>query len=284
MLIDPRRLRCLNLKTRTALIVSTFVISAVILSLLPRVPLGAGYHDFADKRTLLGLSNCLDVLSNIPFFFVGAWGVLWLLTEERKLSFITPIEKIPYVAFFAGVALTGIGSYWYHLRPDNQRLPWDLLPMTISFMSMLVAVISERISIKAAMRIYIPALALGAASVVYWYFTEAAGRGDYRFYLYVQLFPPVLLAMTVILFRPRYTGFSYLFAAFLCFVLAKMMEMADWQVYSFTRVVSGHALKHVTAAVACYAVLRMLQRREPIQGSEGPESRVFRPMNEQQLQ
>ncbi len=27
------------------------------------------YHDFADRRTFLGIPNCFDVLSNLPFLF-----------------------------------------------------------------------------------------------------------------------------------------------------------------------------------------------------------------------
>ena len=37
---------------------------------------------------------------------------------------------------FAGVALTGFGSTYYHLQPDNPRLVWDRLPMTLGFMGL----------------------------------------------------------------------------------------------------------------------------------------------------
>jgi len=235
----------------------------VFLCLIPRIPLGQGYHDFADKRAMLGMPNCLDVLSNIPFILAGCWGVVWLFSGSSKGSFVLAKERIPYLVFFAGVALTGFGSFWYHLAPGNSRLPWDLLPMTLSFMSMLVAVVVERIGVKVGFWLYVPLLVLGISSVAYWYFTEAQGRGDYRFYLFVQFFPPVLLAMIVTLFPRRYTATTYLFGAFLLFVAAKLFEVLDKQIYSFTRVVSGHSLKHLTAGIACYWILRMLQHRRP---------------------
>ena len=31
--------------------------------------------------------------------------------------------------------LTAVGSSYYHLAPDNERLFWDRLPMTIAFSS-----------------------------------------------------------------------------------------------------------------------------------------------------
>jgi hypothetical protein len=112
--------------------------------------------------------------------------------------------------------------------------------------------------------LYLPLLTLGSASVAYWYFTEAQGRGDYRFYLFVQFFSPVLLAAILWLFPPKYTGTSYLIGAFGLFVLAKLVEVFDGQIYSATGFVSGHTLKHLTAAAACYWVLRMLQQRRPM--------------------
>jgi len=240
------------------------VFAIVALAFTPRIPLGAGYHDFADKRTILAIPNCLDVLSNCLFLIVGLWGVSWLLGASSKFSFILQKERIPYLVFFLGVVLTGLGSAWYHLDPGNSRLPWDLLPMTLSFMSMMVAVIIERVSIKLGFCLYIPLLLLGIASVVYWHFTEMQGRGDYRFYLFVQFFPPILLALIVLFFPPRYTAANYLVVAFLFFVAAKLFEALDKRIYSAAGVISGHALKHLTAGVACYWILRMLQCRTAI--------------------
>jgi hypothetical protein len=224
-----------------------------------------GYHDFVDNRPIFSIPNGLDVLSNLPFVIVGILGVMWLSGRSSDSSFIERRERLPYLVFFAGVALTGLGSSWYHLAPGNGRLSWDLLPMSCSFMSMVAAVIMERISLKVGLRMFIPLLAFGIASVVYWYLTEARGHGDYRFYLFVQFFPPILLAMIIALFPPRYTATNYLVVAFILFVVAKLFEPFDKQIYAFTGLVSGHSLKHLTAGLSCYWILRMLQCRRPIQ-------------------
>ena len=246
-------------RKRIALMLALCAACIAILCFLRPIPLGAGYHDFADKRSLLGIPNCLDVLSNLPFIFVGIGSLGWLARKSSRCAFILPQERWPYVIFFAGVALTGFGSLWYHLAPGNARLPWDLLPMTCSFMSMLVAIIMERISVHGGLRLLAPLLVLGIASVAWWYLS-----GDYRFYLFVQFFPPLLIATVIALFPPRYTGNRYLVIAFLFFVVAKLFELFDKQIYAFTRIVSGHSLKHATAGVACYWIVLMLARRQPI--------------------
>ena len=65
----------------------------------------------------------------------------------------------PYLTLFEGVALTALGSGYYHLAPDNARLVWDRLPMTIGFMGLLAAVLAERVSVPVARRLFVPLLA-----------------------------------------------------------------------------------------------------------------------------
>lgn len=76
-----------------------------------------------------------------------------------------------------GLLLTAAGSAYYHLLPDNERLFWDRLPMTIAFMSLIVAQIVDRISVRAGLALLAPMLLVGVASVVYWLATERAGAG-----------------------------------------------------------------------------------------------------------
>ncbi|MDF2697553.1 MAG: hypothetical protein K0S65_5936, partial [Labilithrix sp.] len=65
-----------------ALRVALLLIVAVVVGGLVwrhgRIPQPEGYHHFADTRTLLGVPNALDVLSNIPFFLVGWAGLSFL--------------------------------------------------------------------------------------------------------------------------------------------------------------------------------------------------------------
>lgn len=260
-------------RTRLVLLIGVSSILCVALFFIGRVPMGAGYHQFADQRTIFGIPNCLDVVSNIPFVLVGVWGLAALLGTRRTASFIEGRERIPYLVFFAGVTLTGAGSFYYHLAPGNFRLLWDLLPMTFCFTSLLDAVIVERISVRAGLWMLPPLIVLGAVSVLYWYTTQLKGVGDLRFYLFVQFFPVLAISMVIALFPPQYTRTNDLLIAFLLYLLAKCFAFLDKPIYSLGGILSGHTLKHLAAGVACYWILRMLKLRCAVGSVAEHESR-----------
>ena len=108
-------------------------VSLLGLLLVPPIPQSQTYHRFADQRTLLGIPNFWNVVSNLPFILVGALG---LARVRGNLS---------ASMFFLGVFLTGFGSSYYHWRPDDSGLFWDRLPMSFAFMATLAYVIEERI-------------------------------------------------------------------------------------------------------------------------------------------
>lgn len=259
-----RRLRMWNRRTRLWILATIALLSFVALILAPPIPLWLGYHEFSDRRVIFGIRRGLDVLSNLPFVLVGIWSLAFLVRNPNRAAFNAGRERIPYFVFFFGVTLTGFGSAYYHLTPGNSRLIWDLLPMTLSFVSIVDAAIVERISVKLGLWLLPALLLLGAASVGYWYLGELQARGDLRFYLFVQCFPALAIALIILLFRPRYTGDAYLLVAFTFYVFAKALELFDGPIFAQGRVVSGHTLKHLTASLACYWILRMLQCRSVI--------------------
>jgi peptidoglycan/LPS O-acetylase OafA/YrhL len=128
-------------------------------------------------------------------------------------------------------------------------------------MSMIVALVIERVSVRVGLWLFAPLLVLGISSVGYWRFTELEGRGDYRFYLFVEFFPAIVLGMIVALFSPKFTRTYDLAIAFSFFVLAKLFELFDQQTYSFFGIVSCHTLKHL---IAGFCILRMLILRRPV--------------------
>jgi hypothetical protein len=78
-----------------------------------------------------------------------------------------------------------------------------------------------------------------------------------------------VLVMLVLLFFPTpYTRSSAYVAVVGFYVLAKLLETFDGQVFAAGHIVSGHTLKHIAAALAGYWLLRMLQERR-IKGAEG---------------
>lgn len=270
-----RRIRSVDRPKRLGMLLALAFVAFCAVCLQPKIPLGARYHVFADQRTMVGIPRALNVLSNAIFLIVGVWGLKFLSASRSRSAFLEKKERLPYVLFFTGVAFTGIGSAYYHLAPVDSRLPWDLLPMTLCFMSILAATTAERISVRAGLYLLPALITFGMASVLFWQFGELRGQGDYRFYLFAQYFPAIAIAAMIILFQPRYTLTRDLFVGFVFYVLAKIVELLDAQIYGLDRIVSGHALKHLCAGVACYWVLRMLMLRRatelPQLSSNAPE-------------
>ncbi|MEW6212776.1 MAG: alkaline phytoceramidase, partial [Acidobacteriota bacterium] len=230
----------------------------------PPIPQSLDYHQFADARTLIGVPNFFNVASNFPFLLVGVIGIGFLLKKEGRESFLDSRERWAYAIFFAGVAFTSIGSSYYHLAPDNDRLFWDRLPMTLGFMSVFAAVISERVSLKAGRRLLAPLLAIGLASVLYWRVTEAAGEGDLRLYAIVQFYPLLAIPAMLALFPPRYTRGGEFVASLAVYGAAKVFELIDAQIFSAGLFLSGHSLKHAVAALSALVILGMLRKRKPL--------------------
>jgi hypothetical protein len=252
-------------KTGITLLPAVIAVVALVFLLLPRIPQPQAYHHFADRRSFLGIPNFGDVVSNLPFAAVGLWGLLFVLRlkpDDRR--FLDARERWPYLLVFAGLLLTAFGSAFYHLAPDNARLVWDRLPMTVVFMSMVAAVIAERISMRAGLWLLPALLALGAGSVLQWYESELQGLGDLRLYAAVQVCSALVLLMAL-LFPPRYTRGSDLAVVVGWYALAKLLETFDLAIFhALGGAVSGHTLKHLAAAMAGYWILRMVQRRTPV--------------------
>jgi hypothetical protein len=234
-------------------ILGLMAFSLAVLLLLPRILQNQLYHGFADTRVVLGVPNFWNVVSNIPFIVVGAVGL-----ARCRHDAATTIA-------FAGIFLTGFGSSYYHWAPDDETLFWDRLPMALAFMALLAGAIGERVSAKAGAILLWPLLAMGVLSLLAWRWS-----GDLRLYGWVQFFPVVTLPTMFLLLPPKYTGTTYWIVAAILYLLAKLFEYFDGQIYSIGHVVSGHTLKHLAAAAACFAILRYFQTRRPIAGTGQP--------------
>ena len=254
----------MSLQVRVGILIALSVIAAGVMLAVPPLAQPLWYHDFADQRCFCGIPHTLNVVSNLPFVIVGLWGTLWLLCVRRPAGFHDSRERWPYVVFFVCIALTGVGSAYYHADPNNDRLLWDRLPLAMAFMALLAIIIAERIDHCAGMILLVPLVALGAGSVVYWHWTETIDQGDLRLYLFVQFYPLLVLPLILVLFRPRYTRTGDLIGALAWYVVAKVLEILDRQVYAQGQIVSGHTLKHVVAAVSPLLVLLMICKRRPI--------------------
>jgi hypothetical protein len=227
------------------------------------VPQDAAYHQFADSHTIFGVSNFWNVFSNVGFLVSGSLG-LWYVRNRDQPGIVDRIYPA-YVILFAGVFATGFSSGSYHLSPDNASLVWDRLTMTIVFMAFFTVVIGEHVCETSARRLLIPLLIAGAASVFYWQYTESVGTGDLRPYALVQFLPLVMIPMILIGYRSTFGSSRIFWIIILLYVLSKLLELLDQEVYMAGGLISGHSLKHVVSAMAPLVLWYGMTRRSPVE-------------------
>ncbi|NOQ63635.1 MAG: alkaline phytoceramidase [Methyloprofundus sp.] len=258
-------MKYLTEKNALRLIAVLGAITVLVLLNMNPIPQDLAYHHFADTKAVLAIPNMLNVVSNLPFLYIGGLGLYHLLFT--KSLHIIEANKPAYIAFFLGAALVGIGSSYYHLSPNNQTLLWDRLPMTIAFMGLCSVIISEFMSVEIGKSLLIPFLVLGISSVFYWDYTESHGAGDLRFYAIIQFFPLFAIPIILLSFKAKYQQVSAYWWLLATYLIAKVFELLDTQTYALLNIISGHSLKHICAAVGAYILLRSYQARKTVETS-----------------
>lgn len=244
------------------------IVATVVVAYLKPIPQPLSYHDFADARRLLAIPNALNVLSNLSFLAVGFFGLVFVL--DRRSTLERP-ERWAYGILFAGLLFTGIGSGYYHLSPDNQRLVADRLPMTIVMTGFITVLLCDRLSPRS---IWISPLllALGVGSVVQWSLSEHQGHGDLRWYVLYQGLTIICATAVLLMFPGGREGTRALAIAVAANIAAKGFELLDKPIYQLGGIVSGHTLKHLSAGLGFIPLMlfvyRMI-RREPNQEALG---------------
>lgn len=248
---------------RLAVLSTTAAITVIIVFAQAPIPQDVSYHNFIDQKTILGIPNFWNVISNIPFLIVGIYGIASVIQIHRRSEHPGSHETAAWLVLFTGVFFTGFGSGWYHLSPDNNTLLWDRLPMSIGFMGLFAGVIAERISHQAYKLLLWPLVGVGVASVISWYASELRGQGDLRLYVIVQFFPILTIPLMMAIYSPKYSHANYVLLALGLYGVSKVCEHLDRDIFQMTGGgMSGHALKHIFAAAGCYYLVVMLKNRK----------------------
>lgn len=231
-----------------------------IMLLLPPIPQDPSYHHFVDTRTIAGVPNFWDVISNVAFLIAGYYG----LTRARLLA---ATELRPeYITFCVGVIAVAFGSGYYHYAPSTPSLVWDRLPMAVAFMALFCAVLRDRTPFNRNGALLWPLVGLGVASVLYWAWTEANGHGDLRPYALVQFLPLVLMPLMLLFCQGSKRSEPWLWGTFAAYGLAKVTEYFDAAIYQALGL-SGHTIKHLLSAVAVMLAMVALRRLSPAYSS-----------------
>ena len=212
---------------------------ALVFVFVPPVPQWDSYHLLADRRTIFGIPNFWNVVTNLPFLAAAAVGVRAL---RSKTAFCERWERAAFAVVVAGAALVTAGSSWYHWNPTDATLVWDRLPMTLLFTAVFATILGDRLGLDTGQRLLAPVLLLGIASIVVWQTT-----GDLRLYGVVQYLPVLAIPLLLWFLPPRYTESRWLWGMCGLYGLAKTLELGDGWIGRFLST-GGHPWKHVAAA------------------------------------
>ena len=220
----------------------------------PSIAQTSHYHAFADQRSLFGVPNMMDVLSNLAFAgfgLVGGWRI-----GRMPNGVLGPVQRSLAGLFFFGLVATALFSGWYHLQPDNDGLATDRYGMTIAFAGRLGLAAATRVSDRAGQWLTLGVLVCGAWSI--WICSTSTNVLPWA----VLQFGGIALMLGLGFLAPRDGALSVSWiAVILVYVLAKVLEQTDDQVYDLTgELVSGHTLKHIVASFAALPVLCAISR------------------------
>ena len=243
---------------RWGIICGVWAAALVVTALLPPVPQPQSYHHFADQRTIFGVANGFDVLSNLAFLVSGLVGLFLVAKFGRALDAGT---RWAFAALFFGLVLTSAGSAYYHLAPDNQRLVFDRLPMIIAMAGCGGALLTDRFGGRAVWTVA-PLIATGLWTVYQWNASEAAGHGDLRWYSLYQGWIILTGALLLWMFPSRNQATPAFVIAVAGNVAAKLFELLDRPIYAPGGIVSGHTLKHLSAGLAFLPLVFLMRRQD----------------------
>ncbi len=238
----------------------TIIIVGCVFVWVPALPQDVSYHCFAgdschhDHTHDCMIPYCGNVISNVLFVLVGAWGALNLFKNNRK-------NLLEWILVF-GIMLTGFGSAYYHWNPTNETLVWDRLPMTLVFMSFFGLFYGWFFNKKTGQIIGLIGVLFGILSVVYWSYSESIGQGDLRLYAIVQFLPMLLIFMVLcVYFRGNKQLILSVLTVLGWYIIAKFSEHFDYKVYEWIVPVSGHQIKHIAAGIATFFMVKLVVKR-----------------------
>lgn len=228
---------------------------ALLACALPPFSQPQNYHHFADARSFFGLDRAMDILSSLGFLLAGSWGLAAVALRKDRLA---PAMAPSLAVFFAGVLLTALGSAYYHAAPQDARLVWDRLPMTIAFAGTCGALACARVSARAGWIALAASLAFGLGSILLW-----RSNGNLTPYAVMQFGGLAWVALACV--DGERSPLDLPWGALLGFYLAaKLFEALDAAVYDATaHLVSGHTVKHVLSALAAASFARAVWLRRP---------------------
>ena len=224
-----------------------FLTGLIILLLLAiflhTIAQNQNYHNFADQRTFFGIKNTSNTLSNLAFIMVGLWGLINFY--KNKYIKISNSFSVLLNLFFITIILTGLGSSYYHLSPNDFTLVFDRLALSLVFAVILAMLASIRISERSGFHTLAELIILAPLSVLLWNY-----NGNLTPYAVLQFGGIIIIVLTLLLTKAQKQ--SPCFASLIIlYGFAKFTEFYDVEIFNLSQnLISGHTLKHLIGALA----------------------------------
>ncbi|XP_058781129.1 uncharacterized protein LOC131655251 [Vicia villosa] len=236
---------------------ATFLCCMCFILFTPPIPRSLNHHRFADVRNLLGVPNTLNVMTNFPFLVVGVLGFVFAL-DGTFFNISSQGEVWSWVVFYSGMIGIAFGSAYYHLKPDNHRVIWDTLPMTVAFSSLMSCLVFERFGQRTGLCCLFALLVSAFLCVLH-----ERIYNDIRFCVMFQLILSLAIPAVAFMYRSKYTHSGYWFLATGIYVLAKIQGITDKKIFRVNNYfITGHSLEHLCLALIPISLSIMLIYRE----------------------
>ena len=236
-----------------------FLIGLIILLLLaiflPAIAQNQNYHNFIDQRTFFRIKNASNTLSNLAFIVVGLWGLINFY--KNKYIKISNSFSVLLNLFFVSIILTGLGSSYYHLSPNDFTLVFDRLALSLTFAVILAMLASIRISERSGFHTLAELIILAPLSVLLWNY-----NGNLTPYAVLQFGGIIIIVLTLLLTKaPKQ---SPCFASLIIlYGFAKLAEFYDVEIFKLSQnLISGHTLKHLIGALAVLIFILPLHKNK----------------------
>lgn len=238
---------------RTRIWGGAFLCCLFLMLATPKIPHSPNHHLYADMRNFLGVPNTWNVITNFPFLIVGVLGFV-LSLQGKFFAICLRGEVCGWVLFYAGITAVAFGSAYYHLKPDDNRLMWDSLPMMIAYSSVFSSIIVERVGMRIGLTCLLGLLLFALFSTVY-----ERTCDDLRLCMMFQLIPCVAIPGIAFRYPPKYTHSRYWLWAAGIHLLSKFEAVADRKIYHANHyIISGHSLEHLCLVMVAILLTVML--------------------------
>ena len=205
--------------------------------IMNKITLPHKYHNFADKRSFIGIPNIINIISNIAILIPA----IYLFLQDRKK------DESKILIFH--VILLSLSSMYYHYNPSDKTLFYDIL--MIATTSMIVLILISDTDHKLLLYIY------GIISILYWKYT-----GDLRLYLLILIGVPIYIIYKYI---KNDKLRKYIYIITIINILLRISEHNDNLIYKLSNnKISGHSLKHILGGIGIWYIIILLKKDNKI--------------------